>query len=185
MIMHLCILIAIMTPNRDSRTIVISDLHVSSGPLDDFDSELESNFISFLKQLVNGGAVDLVINGDFLDFVQAPPWKGRELESNSTSGIPLCFTEDQSKRKLQAIYSAHGAIFNAIGELLASDSRNRLVILPGNHDADFFWSSIRADCSEMIKAGAKCSEEQIQFHLESSFRPENNSGIWIEHGHQC
>jgi UDP-2,3-diacylglucosamine pyrophosphatase LpxH len=173
-----------MTPDRDSRTIVVSDLHVSSGALDDFDSELESCFTSFLKQLASGAPVELVINGDFLDFVQAPPWKGRELESRSTSGISLCFTEDQSKRKLQAIYSAHGTMFNAIGQFLASDRRNRLVILPGNHDADFFWPSIRADCSEIIKDGARCSEEQIHFHLESSFRPKNNSGIWIEHGHQ-
>jgi hypothetical protein len=70
--------------------------------------------------------VELVINGDFLDFAQAPPWQGSDLESFSADGIPLCFTEDQSLLKLTAICQAHQPIFKSLGDFLASKVENAL-----------------------------------------------------------
>jgi UDP-2,3-diacylglucosamine pyrophosphatase LpxH len=168
----------------DFRTVVVSDLHVSSGSLDDFDEELEGHFLRFLGALRESGPTELVINGDFLDFVQAGPWQGPELESVSSDGIPLCFSEDQSRQKLREIYSAHPRLFEGIGLWLASRKSNRLTILPGNHDVDFFWPSIRSECNAMIASRTRCSSEQVNFHLDRVFRPRNNPGTWIEHGHQ-
>src|SRR3712207_6988128 len=48
-------------------------------------------------------------------------------------------SEEQSSAKLESIYHAHHRIFNALGDLLGTDRANRLVVLPGNHDADLYW----------------------------------------------
>jgi hypothetical protein len=47
-----------------------------------------------------------VINGDFLDFVQAEPWQSPDFESETPDGVPLCFTQEQSLQKLESILSA-------------------------------------------------------------------------------
>ena len=89
------------------KLISISDLHISAQALDDFDTEIEDQLVGFLAELGSGSdSVELVINGDFLDFVQAPPAEGGELEAiSSAEGQPLCFTERQSLRKLENIHT--------------------------------------------------------------------------------
>lgn len=120
-------------------SIIISDIHIGAGLLDDCDKELESHLCDFLQTLsTRVESIELIINGDFLDFVQAPPWKDPELESQTQDNVPLCHTEAHSLSKLSAIHQAHGAVFHSLGSFLASKADNRLVILPGNHDADFF-----------------------------------------------
>jgi hypothetical protein len=163
--------------------IVISDLHISSGPLDDFDTELEAALVNFISELSKRGAVELIINGDFLDFVQASPWKDSEFESTSPDGIPLCFTEEQSQLKLESICHAHPQVFKALEELLASDGSHRLTILPGNHDADLFWPSVQETLAARISGGTSCSQ-RLCFLLDRVYRPHGFESIWIEHGHQ-
>src|SRR4051794_8079044 len=127
--------------------LVISDLHMGAGPLDDFEPEIEKHFVDFLHEWreADDGA-ELVVNGDLLDFVQAPPYKGkyngRELRGKSEDNVPLCFTEEQSCAKLDAIYCEHKTSFEALGEFLAHRPENHIVILPGNHDADFYWPAV-------------------------------------------
>lgn len=163
-------------------TIAISDLHVGAGVLDDCDAELESSLVRFINDLgANRGSVELVINGDFLDFAQAPPWAGPELESMSPTGIPLCFTENQSLAKLDAIRASHPTVFEALAAFLAVDAQNRLVILPGNHDADFFWPQVRARFAAAFPERAR---SRLHFHLERVYRPPAFPNVWIEHGHQ-
>jgi metallophosphoesterase superfamily enzyme len=130
-----------------AHVIVISDLHASAGALEDFDSELEGHFVDFLENDLSNRPypIELVINGDFLDFVQAPPHTGPDLQSKSQETVPLCFTQLQSREKLAAIHTAHQPSFSALQQFLASNSRNTLVVLPGNHDPDFFWPGVRQD----------------------------------------
>lgn len=166
------------------RLVVISDLHISSGPLDDCDPDLESALVDFLTGLSTGEKpVELVINGDFLDFVQAEPWEGGDLRSRSPNRIPLCFTEEQSLSKAQSICAAHLPVFRALGSFLAKDSGNRLVILPGNHDPDFFWPGVQ-DFVRRIVAGDSRPSEGVHFHLNQVYHPPGHPGVWIEHGHQ-
>src|SRR6185503_9955270 len=97
---------------RTPRVAVISDIHIGAGPLDDCDAELEDGLVSFFDKLgAEREPVELVINGDFLDFAQAPPASGRELHASSPDGTPLCFTEAQSLVKLEAIHSSHEPVF--------------------------------------------------------------------------
>ncbi|MEK6279006.1 MAG: hypothetical protein AABN95_01500 [Acidobacteriota bacterium] len=166
-------------------SIIISDIHIGAGLLDDCDEELESHLCDFLQTLsTRAESIELIINGDFLDFVQAPPWKGAELESKTQDSIPLCHTEAHSRSKLSAIHQAHGAVFNSLGSFLASKADNRLVILPGNHDADFFWQTVRTQFIEKVSELDASVQPQIRFHLEQVYRPDDFPEVWIEHGHQ-
>src|ERR1700710_2275026 len=128
------------------RLLVISDLHIGSGTLDDCDPELERGIVAFLDSVAaQPEPTLLVINGDFLDFVQAEPWKTGDLEGVADDGTPLCFTEQQSVHKLNSIVQSHQAIFAALGRCVAPESGHQVVILPGNHDADFFWLRVREE----------------------------------------
>ena len=167
----------------DRWLAVISDLHISEGMLDDFGHELEGHLIAFLDWLANHPEpAELVINGDFLDFVQASPWSGSSLEDTTMEGIPLCFSELQSVEKLDAIQRAHPQTFAAMRAFLSARADNRLVILPGNHDPDFFWPEV---CTHF--AAAICREpNSCQLHIcaDRGYRPAGCPWLWIEHGHQ-
>jgi len=165
--------------------IVISDLHMGSGPLDDFEPEIEEHFVKFLEELRNrDGSTELVINGDLLDFVQAPPYKGSTLRDKTHDGIPLCFTEEQSRQKLEAIHSDHKKSFEAIRDFLAHRPANRLVLLPGNHDADFYWSGVQKRFCDLVCGNDRALRRQITYYLDPVYRPAVCPNVWIEHGHQ-
>lgn len=160
-----------------SSIVVVSDLHIASGPLDDCDAELQNHFESFIESLCQAQTdVELVLNGDFLDFVQAEPWSGSDLESVSDDNIPLCFTEEQSLAKLESIHSAHGAVFTALRAFLQARPNNRITVLPGNHDADFYWEGVRRRFAELVGPA--------NVFLDEVYRPPSCPSIWIEHGHQ-
>lgn len=166
-----------------STLIVISDLHLGEGVLDDFDPELEAHLVAFLDHIgASPNSVELVINGDFLDFAQASPWKGGDLEGRTTAGNPLCFTEEQSLSKFAAIHRAHAPVFHALRGLLARHAGHRIVVLPGNHDVDFFWLTVRE--AFKVACGESPSSGRILFHLERVYRPAAAPWLWIEHGHQ-
>ncbi|MBV8846608.1 MAG: metallophosphoesterase [Bryobacterales bacterium] len=166
-----------------NKIIVISDAHISAPPLDDFDSEIEAKFIQLTEHLGSiSDAVELIINGDFLDFVQAAPAEGPQLESVSAAeGEPLCFTEACSAGKLQTIYSFHSGLFHALSRFLQANPANRLTVLPGNHDPDLFWPSVESTLRSWIGASAG---DRFKLHLERSYIPDDCPGLWIEHGHQ-
>jgi UDP-2,3-diacylglucosamine pyrophosphatase LpxH len=167
----------------DRAIFVISDLHISNGALDDFDEELEGHLASFLTWITRRPEpCELVINGDFLDFVQASPWSGRELESATKDGIALCFSEIQSVAKLEAIGRAHPSVFSGLNTFLSARPENRLVILPGNHDPDFFWPLVREQFAQAV--GQAAGSTQLQFCLRRAYRPRGYEWLWIEHGHQ-
>lgn len=170
----------------DARTlIVISDLHIGAGALDDFDVPIELEFTVFIGDISQRPApVELVINGDFLEFVQAVPWEDAALRSVTAERLQLCFTQPQSVEKLESIIRHHPNVFKALGWFLAKPA-NRLVILPGNHDADLFWPDVRARLRAILDetAGAPVGDRLV-LHLDRVYRPPQMPGVWIEHGHQ-
>jgi UDP-2,3-diacylglucosamine pyrophosphatase LpxH len=162
---------------------VISDLHMCEGVLEDFDSELEAHLLEFLEWLGNlEEPAELVINGDFLDFVQASPWRGAELESATIEGIPLCFAEHHSIEKLHSIQRDHQQVFAAIGNFLAKNENNLVTVLPGNHDPDFFWTRVAEEFTQMVCPDGRTN--QLQLILSGSYRPHGAEWLWIEHGQQ-
>jgi UDP-2,3-diacylglucosamine pyrophosphatase LpxH len=167
------------------RVIVISDLHMGSGPLEDFDPEVEQALVEFCDQIIaDDQPTEFVINGDFLDFVQAEPWHSPDFESATPQGDPLCFTEQQSLRKLDNIMHAHRVAFDALSRLAESKTISRLTIMPGNHDADLFWPKVRDELVTRLSVRSGASAGKIRFHLEPQYQPTEFPGLWIEHGHQ-
>jgi UDP-2,3-diacylglucosamine pyrophosphatase LpxH len=163
--------------------LVISDLHMGVGALDDFDAEIEKHFVGFLGEWrANSTPVELVINGDLLDFVQAPPFTGRKLEARSSTGIPLCFTQQQSLDKLTAIAGNHAPAFGALREFLKAGKS--VTILPGNHDADFFWPDVRSAFARHVCGKDRAASKRLRIHLDPVYRPKEHEHLWIEHGHQ-
>jgi len=171
-----------------SRVFVISDVHVGAGELDDFLPVFEQKLVSFIDMLGRlAEPVHLVINGDFFDFATAAPWKDRELESTTSDGLPLCFTEVQSCLKLEQIIVSHSAVFDALTSLLATKSNNQITMLPGNHDADLFWPLVRQRISERLSQGTSSpvAVDRFTFVLERQLVLERaGERYWIEHGHQ-
>lgn len=160
------------------RLIVVSDLHIGAGPLHDFEEQSEQAFVSALSAwAAEDVQTELVLNGDFLEFVQTEPWQKPELRGQSANGIPLCFTSEQSCAKLYNILRRHGAVMTALSRFLALG--HAITIIPGNHDADFFWPEVRATLAEALNATAG-----LRFVLEQSYRSPAASWLWIEHGHQ-
>lgn len=165
------------------KAFIISDLHIGAGKTDDCDLELEQKLIEFIDYLSSKNEkVELIINGDFLDFVQSPPLRDRDLRSESIEGIPLCFTEKQSLEKLESIQEAHRPVFDALRGYLTVNGGNRLVILPGNHDADFFWPGVREKFIDIVgRSSAVCNN--LFFHFEYAYYPHGQPKVRIEHGH--
>ncbi|MGH8601943.1 MAG: hypothetical protein ACREXR_03940, partial [Gammaproteobacteria bacterium] len=126
-----------------------------------------------------------MVNGDFLDFVQADPWDNTagDLEAQSIDRVPLCHRESDSLEKLSRILTRHNTIFMALGHLLDREDR-RLTILPGNHDADFFWPGVRKEFTKALTGGNLERTRRLLFLLERVYRPPAAPYVWIEHGHQ-
>src|ERR1051325_3281730 len=129
--------------------IIISDLHI--GKNDEFDifagpqkSELFASFIESARTDKN--PVELVINGDFIDFLQLYPWN--EL------------TREAALSKMEQIASASSHIFKNLGEFL-KDPRHRLIILPGNHDVELAYPEVGNVLRKAILGHAPDAEDRF------------------------
>lgn len=169
------------------RTIIISDVHIAAGPLDDHTDELENYLCDFIASLSTSEApIELIINGDFFDFVQAAPWEENgDLLSKTRDGVRLCFTEQQSCEKLENIIKEHKPVFTMLNQFLKAHSGNTIRILPGNHDVDLFWPKVRSRLIEIIEIDQLEGQKRLIFHLEEHYVFERwGKKYWIEHGHQ-
>lgn len=137
-----------MALNNAKREIfVISDLHIGgrypSGEALPGDrgfrmctrvAEL-SRFVESLRaRHVTGVDVELVINGDFIDFLA---------EESPAGGIFLPFIDDpeEAARRLDAICKRDVIFFDALAGFVSAGGR--LTILLGNHDVELSFPSVR------------------------------------------
>lgn len=125
-------------------TVVISDLHIGGGESDKGDDHVERGeplirFIDTLPQLVDApaDAIELVINGDFLEFAQTA---SDEYDWPIADGY-WC-SADESLAKVKVIIQGNGDIWTA---MRAFQSAGGLItVAAGNHDVDLAWESVRA-----------------------------------------
>jgi UDP-2,3-diacylglucosamine pyrophosphatase LpxH len=171
----------------DRNYVFVSDLHLSEGRLPgeqyyhkNEDFYYDEEFAKFLRYLEKEredrsykNRWRLVINGDFLDFLQvttAPDpddpqavaafkeavegATGKEYEEGDLEirrkeyRLGLRFDAPKSVWKLARIMEGHLAFFDAIGEFLAAG--NELLIIKGNHDAEFHYPEVRDYFRKMI-----------------------------------
>jgi UDP-2,3-diacylglucosamine pyrophosphatase LpxH len=159
--------------------LVISDLHLSAGKmlkgkrnlLEDF--HYDNELIDFINYYCSGDyqniEVELVINGDFLDFLAVPFVEFYDDEF---------WSEKAALAKLKMIMDAHQGVLNAMKNFL-SGSGKKIVYIIGNHDAEFVFDSLKEKFSSYFGDHAKnfLMSNSIETHTPTK-------GVCIQHGHQ-
>ncbi len=138
-----------MTPGKDRFKIVISDCHLSAGrffegrlnPHEDFffDDEMVEFFDHFSTGRYGSDPetgepveVELIINGDYLDFLNVPH------EGDFEDAI----TEAVSLKKLEAIIAGHPKVMAALRRFAGRPGKS-ITYVVGNHDPDLFFPKVR------------------------------------------
>lgn len=162
--------------------LVTSDMHLSGGltidgrenPYEEF--YFDSEFIEFLEYFSSGEygdgcEVELILNGDVLDF----------LNIAIDNEFPEVITEAIGIRKLKAIFAGHPEVVEALREFVAKPNKN-IIYNIGNHDPEFFFPGVRTLFCETI-GGPGVSPQKVRVNAETEFLsyPE---GIEIHHGNQ-
>src|SRR5215210_8880767 len=106
----------------DTLVVFVSDSHIGGDPgCDGFESpgELEALFEDLDG---HDGPVELILAGDFFDFLQI----GKVPEGTNRASLTMSRPE-------------YERLFAALGRFREGEGR-RVVYLPGNHDAESFWN---------------------------------------------
>lgn len=156
------------------RLVVVSDLHLAgSGPLSNFHAGEE--LVALVKHITSSETT-LVIGGDGFDLLQLPE---RSQESFLMAEVPSLL-----KGTLEAIKQEPwgASLFSALSGLL--DTGGRIVILPGNHDPEWFHPEAR----QILLHALGFSSGAAPLELHTSEAPWWTSvGRWqveLGHGHR-
>lgn len=154
---------------------VISDLHLGAGhrigddmnPLEDFhhDQKLIEFFYYIEKKKHEK---ELIINGDFLDFLSVPYVEFFDDEF---------WSEKASIEKLKIIYDGHEKVFQSLAQLLES---TKVTYVIGNHDGELILPGVQETLRSFFT-----NDQNKNFHLviKDEYRPCNE--VLISHGHQA
>lgn len=169
-------------PKVDKFKIVISDCHLSAGlhfeseknPHEDFffDDEMVELFEFFSKGKYADCEVELIINGDYLDFLNVP-YRGEFEEA---------ITEEFALYKLECIMAGHPKVMDAL-KRFASKPGKSITYNLGNHDADLFFPKVRERIIRAWDAEGRHPSPNVKINFET---PVLNleGGIQIHHGNQ-
>ncbi len=125
----------------------------------------------------------LLIGGDLIDFtgmsVSSP---GADIVTELTAeevAHGLGGAVDHALAKLHMVLAHHAEVVLALATFVAAG--NQLVIVPGNHDADWHWAELQSEFRERLAALGAFSTDQVRFapwfYYEEGL-------IYLEHGHQ-
>lgn len=120
------------TTPADRWLVVASDIEMGpGGPADDCPRSEEIVEV-LASRMPAEGAVDLVFNGDTLDFLKTP-YRGRH---------PRHITEAIALDKLERILAAHERFFDGVAALLAREARTAHFVV-GNHDLELWFPAVQ------------------------------------------
>jgi UDP-2,3-diacylglucosamine pyrophosphatase LpxH len=169
-----------VSEEKDKNYVFVSDLHLSEGFLveenhydrneDFFYDDAFARFLAYLQKQREDGKFKkpwrLVINGDFLDFLQVTTCPEGDYGSTRVRGkdyqfkirkkersLGLGHTMANSLWKLDRIFDGHPEFFEAIAGFLAYG--NDLIIITGNHDAEFTYPEVRELFREKLEFSAE------------------------------
>ena len=155
-------------------TIIVSDLHVGGGPQDPGDDHVynTNQFVTFLQKLCakeagRNAQVELIINGDFLEFAQVVPG------AYAMGSAEYWCSQAESLPKLEAILKGHKEIFDALK--VFQSAGNLVTIAAGNHDVDIYWPGVQ-DC---LRAAAG----PVFFEIGHETYSRYDNRLVIGHGH--
>ncbi len=167
---------AAQQPGDTQRLIaVVADLHMGVGrdaagawhAREDF--RWADEFQSFLAALdaEGAGATDLVLNGDTFELAASDC-----VYDNPALGC----TEPEALAALERVLAAHPREVDALAAFARSGS-NRVILVPGEHDAALLFPAVRARVEEAL--GASSVEAAVNGAWVSS-----DGQVYVEHGHQ-
>jgi UDP-2,3-diacylglucosamine pyrophosphatase LpxH len=148
--------------HEDTLVVFVSDSHIGGDPgCDGFESPEELS--ALLEELAGrDGPVELILAGDLFDFLQISPPRGGVDRAALTMARP-----------------EYEGLFEALGRF-ASGEQNRVLYLPGNHDAEMWWNpSIRETLRERGLVDEFALSYEAYFEVGGERRV-----IYCEHGNQ-
>lgn len=163
-----------------SRFVVIaSDLHFGVGknasgewlPAEDF--RWQEDFAAFLRAIdeAGKGATDLVLNGDTFELLQSTTDDCRARDAR------LGCTEQEARGRLERVIAAHSPELSALGTF-ARNGTNRLILVPGDHDAALLFPAVASRAIESFSAPQRVDVATRGYWLSS------DGAVYAEHGHQ-
>jgi len=157
-----------LTAIKAHRVFVISDLHLGGdAPAMMSTPDRLATFIARIAaRLQSDEQLELVINGDFVDFLAITPCEAWTSSS------------DRAREKLLRTVraSVFSPVFDALGALLAAG--HRLTILLGNHDLELALPAVR----DALLAALAATPHQVQCVFDgAAYRI---GGALIEHGNR-
>lgn len=152
--------------------LVVSDLHlgkgriVEGGGINSFEEfyygdKLVEFFHYYSTGIYQEYEVELIINGDFLNFLQVD-YKGHFL---------TVVTEKIALDVLKSIIDGHPRVFKAMSDFAAKPG-NSITYVIGNHDQAMLWPACRAYLNSVV--GKPVRFKNIVYFFD---------GVHIEHGH--
>jgi UDP-2,3-diacylglucosamine pyrophosphatase LpxH len=146
----------------DALIVFVSDSHIGGDPgCDGFESpdELETLFVELAGR---DGPVELILAGDFFDFLQI----GEVPEGMDRAALTI------ERREYRDLFAALEQFREAAGK--------RVIYLPGNHDAESFWN---VDIQATLR-GRGLVDEFAYYYLASVETGGGRRVVYCEHGNQ-
>ncbi|MBI5187718.1 MAG: metallophosphoesterase [Nitrospirae bacterium] len=171
------------------KLVIISDLHLSEGWDENGylsrneDFFFDQNFKRFLEyfsgEAKRGGFFyKLIINGDFVDFLQVvrKDLLEREFKNKRTIDGEKIFNDEvcnlgfgtgpaKTIWKLKHIVNGHPIFFVALATFLAEG--HKVIIIPGNHDIEWIMPNVQEAFRERVN---RCLEEYIKKSEPEEFK---------------
>jgi hypothetical protein len=148
--------------SNDTLVVFVSDSHIGGDPgCDGFESpgELEELFEELAHR---EGPVELILAGDFFDFLQI----GKVPEGVDRASLTMDRPE-------------YERLFAALGRLRCAEGK-RVTYLPGNHDAESFWNP---EIQETLRERGLV-DDFAYYYLASIEAGGGRRIVYCEHGNQ-
>src|SRR5918911_4457979 len=147
---------------KETLVVFVSDSHIGGDPgCDGFESP--EKLQALLQELSeHQGPVELVLAGDFFDFLQISP------PSSVTDRAELTINRPEYRE-----------MFEALGGFAAGE-QHRVVYMPGNHDAEAWWNP---QVQKTLRKNGLVDEFALSY-LASLGTDEKRFTIYCEHGNQ-
>jgi UDP-2,3-diacylglucosamine pyrophosphatase LpxH len=163
-----------------SRFVVIaSDMHLGAGrsaggewlPIEDF--RWQDDFASFLRAIdeAGKGTTDLVLNGDTFEL-----WQSAENDCRH-GDVRFGCTGQEALKRLERVIAAHASDLSALS-MFARSGTNRVILVPGDHDAALLLPAVAARAVAAIDAPGRVEVATRGYWLSA------DGAVYAEHGHQ-
>ena len=162
------------------RVVVISDLHMGVGrdtsgawhPYEDFRWATELELFLTALEVDGDVGTDLILNGDTFELLQA------ETPECAHDNATLGCTEPAALARLERVLGAHAREMAALGAFARSGA-NRVVLVPGDHDAALLFPAVGARARSAFAAPSG----RVVLATDGYWRSPDGL-IHVEHGHQ-